>query len=166
LRSLGIVRVVVALIGIAVFWWLQPDLFTQLVNGTIAFDAQPSGPTSHPMFLSAAAILLIGIALRFGLPLILKASLFLPYAAAAASRRIGRGATFDPARDLPADSLAPNSREAIAVDRAIAAALAARQGAEPPELESAPPALVMADRAFSGVAHPAAHPFGRRDAAA
>jgi hypothetical protein len=67
---------------------------------------------------------------------------------------------------LPADSLAPNSREAIAVDRAIAAALAARQGAEPPELESAPPAMMKADRAFSGVAHPAAHPFGRRDAAA
>ena len=156
----------VALIGIAIFWWLQPDLFVRLVNVAIAFDAGPSGPTSHPMFLSGAAILLFGIALRFGLPLILKASLFLPYAAAAASRRIGRGATFDPARDLPADSLAPNSREAIAVDRAIAAALAARQGAEPPEFQSPPPAFVKADRAVSGVAHPAAHPFGRRDAAA
>ena len=166
MRSLGIVRVVVPLIGVAVFWWLQPDLFMRLANLAIAFDAEPSGPTSHPMFLSGAAILLIGIALRFGLPLILKASLFLPYVATAASRRIGRRLTFDPTRDLPADSLAPDSREATAVDRAIAAALAARQGAEPPELQSAPPAFVKDDRAFGGGARPAAHPFGRRDAAA
>jgi hypothetical protein len=162
LRSFGIVRVAVALVGIAVFWRLQPDLFALLVNLAIASDAEPSGPTSHPMFLSGAGILLIGIALRFGLPLLLKASLFLPYAATAASRRIGRRATFDPARDLPADSLAPGSPEEAAVDRAIAAALAARS--HDPGAQST--GIAKTDHTPGAVPPAPTRPFGRHDAAA
>ena len=77
--------------------------------------------------MPTAAIFIAPLALRFGLPLILKAALLLPFAATALAHQAGRRATFDPARDLPSDSFTPGSQEEAAVDRAIAAALAARK---------------------------------------
>ena len=110
----------------------------------------------------AALLLFAPFALRFGLPLIFKAALLLPFAATAATHLSGRrGATFDPARDLPSEPFAPGSPEETAIDKAIAAALAARNAASPGR-----PAFAKATSTSGAVASVPASPVGRRDAAA
>lgn len=71
-----------------------------LLRGRIAFNA---GAADHPIVIPVALVLLLPFALHFGLPLLFKAALLLPYAAVALSRGAERRATFDPARDLRAE---------------------------------------------------------------
>jgi hypothetical protein len=149
------------LLALGVFWRLQPEAFNQLLGGGIVVNL---GSADHPreLYVPMALILVAPLALRFGLPLILKAALLLPFAATALTRQAARrGATFDPARDLPADSFTPGSQEEAAVDKAIAAALAARNA---PAAE--PPAFATVERAFGAAAPAPIRPFGRHDAAA
>jgi len=150
-RSSKLLGLVFALIALGAFWWARPQGFNQLFGGAIVANL---GPAEHPreLHVPIALIVVAPFALRFGLPLLLKGALLLPYAATALSHGMGRrGPTFDPARDLAADSIVPGSQEEAAVDAAIAAALAARGQAAPPD-----------------VATPTSPPraFGRRDAAA
>lgn len=122
----GILGFVFALLSLGVSWWLEPEAVEPLLRAGVAFNL---GAADHPRptWIPAALLLLAPFALRYGLPLALKGALLLPYAAAALTRGVARpGATFDPARDLPGDSIAPGSPEDVAVNRAIAAALAAR----------------------------------------
>jgi hypothetical protein len=153
-------RYLLALLALGVFWRLQPEVLTPFLSGGIAFNL---GSSDQPRVLHAptVAILIVPLALRFGLPLILKAALLLPFAATAAMHRSARGLTFDPARDLPNDSSASSSTEDAAIDKAIAAALAARNAAS-----TARPAFAKADRAPDAIAPSATPPVGRRDAAA
>jgi hypothetical protein len=127
-RSFRTVRAILPLLALAVFWWARPDDFAPLLQ--IGFPVN-LGTADQPreLIVPAAAILVAPLALRFGLPLILKAALVLPYIAAALSHGAGRRATFDPTRDLASDSFTPGSQEEDAVDKAIAAALAARNAA-------------------------------------
>ena len=122
--SSGIFGLLFALLALGLSWWFDPEAVGALLRGKIAFSAG-AADRPNPIVVPVALVLLLPFALRFGLPLALKAALLLPYAAAALSRGAARRATFDPARDLPADSIAPGSEEDIAVNRAIAAALAA-----------------------------------------
>ena len=66
-----------------------------------------SADQPRELFVPTAAILIAPLALRFGLPLILKAALLLPFAATALAHQARRRATFDPARGLPSDSFTP-----------------------------------------------------------
>ena len=140
MRAFAALRYLLPLLALAVFWWWRPEVVSPFMRGGIALNL---GTADQPRtFVVPMAVLLIApIALRFGLPLILKAALLLPFAASALTHRSVRGPTFDPARDLPNDSLAPGSPEEAAIDKAIADALAARK-----------PAPIR--------------PFGRHDAAA
>ena len=142
MRASAALRYLVPLVALAVYWRAQPEVFDQLLGGHILYNL---GSADQPREIDVpiALIVIAPFALRFGLPLVFKAALLLPFVATAAARLPGRrGATFDPARDLPSDdSLASGSPEQIAIDKAIAAALAARK-----------PAPIQ--------------PFGRHDAAA
>ena len=165
MRSFGFARLLAPLLALAVFWWAQPEAFAPFLRGGFPVNVGSPG-NSHELFVPAAAILLVSLALRFGLPLILRLALLLPYAAAALSHGVGpRGPTFDPTRDLPGDSFAPGSRDDIAVDRAIAAALAARNGA-PAEPRAQPSAFAKAAPHSPAAARAPMWPFGRSDAAA
>jgi hypothetical protein len=139
-RAFGTIRAILPLLSLAAFWWLQPEAFAQFLHSGFVVDLG-SGDQPRQLFVPTAALFIAPLALRFGLPLIVKAALLLPFAATALTQRSGRGPTFDPARDLPSDSFTPGSQEEAAIDRAIAAALAAR---EPTPIQ----------------------PFGRHDAAA
>jgi hypothetical protein len=108
------------------FWWLRPEVVSPLLRGGIVVNLG-TADQPHELFAPAVAIVIAPLALRFGLPLIVRAALLLPFAATALTRRSERGPTFDPARDLASDSFAPGSKEEAAVDKAIAAALAARR---------------------------------------
>jgi hypothetical protein len=154
------VRAILPLLALAVFWWAQPEAFAPFLDSGFVLNLG-SADQPHELFVSTAAIVLVPIALCFGLPLILKAALLLPYVAAALSHGVGRRATFDPARDLPSDSFTPGSQEEASVDKAITAALAARNAA-PQELR----AFAKVDPAFGAVAPAPARLFGRHDAAA
>ena len=160
MRASAAFRYLLALLALGVFWLLRPEAFTPFLRGGIAFNL---GTTDQPrMLIAPMALLLIApFALRFGAPLILKAALLLPFAATALTHQAGRGATFDPARDMPSDSLSPGSQEEAAVDKAIAAALAARNAAS-----AAPPGFAKANQTSGAVAPPPTRPFGRHDAAA
>ncbi len=140
MRSFRTVRAVLPLLGLAVFWWAQPEAFAEFLHSGFPVNLG-SADQPHELFVPTAAIVLVPFALRFGLPLIVKAALLLPFAATALAHQAGRRAKFDPARDLPSDSFTPGSQEEAAIDKAIAAALAARK-----------PAPIR--------------PFGRHDAAA
>jgi hypothetical protein len=148
------------LLALGVLWWLRPEVVSPLMRGAIAVNL---GTADQPreLVVPTAAILIAPFALRYGLPLILKAALLLPFAATALAHRTGRGPTFDPTRDLPSDFLTPGSPEEAAVDRAIAAALAARSAASPSR-----PAFAKANRAPGAVAPAASPPVGHQDAAA
>jgi hypothetical protein len=139
-RSFRTARIVVPLVLLAASWWAQPEEFAALLRSGFPVNLG-SADQPHELFVPTAAIFIAPLALRFGLPLILKAALLLPFAATALAHQAGRRATFDPARDLASNSFTPGSQEEAAVDRAIAAALAARK-----------PAPIR--------------PFGRHDAAA
>src|ERR1019366_10002575 len=117
-RSSASFRYLLALLALGVFWWLRPEVLTPFLRGGIAFNLG-SADQPRELFLPTAVILIAPLALRFGLPLILKAALLLPFAATALTHQMGRTVTFDPARDLPADSFTPGSREEVAVDKAI-----------------------------------------------
>ncbi len=140
MRSLRTVRALLPLLAFAALWWLQPEAVAPLLQTGFPVNLG-SADQPHELFVPTAAIFIAPLALRFGLPLILKAALLLPFAATALTHQAGRKATFDPTRDLPGDSITPGSPEEAAVDKAIAAALAARK-----------PAPIR--------------PFGRHDAAA
>ena len=159
MRWFRTVRVILPLLALAVFWWAQPDDFAPLLQTGFPVNLG-SADQPRELFVSTAAIVLVPIALRFGLPLILKAAL-LPFAATALAHQAGRRATFDPARGLPSDSFTPGSQEEAAVDKAIAAALAARNAASQ-ELRD----FAKVDPAFGAVAPAPTRPFGRHDAAA
>ena len=149
----GLVGLLFALLGLGVSWWLDPETVGAMLHGKIAVNA---GAADHPnpILIPMALIVALPFALRFGLPLLLKGALLLPYAAVALSRGAARRGTFDPARDLPADSIAPGSREDVAVNRAIAAALAAHgMSGEVKAVGSSGPV-------------PASSPVGERNAAA
>jgi hypothetical protein len=164
-RSFKSARIVVPLVFLAASWWAQPEEFAALLRSGFVVNVG-SSDQPHELFAPAAAIVLVPLALRFGLPLILRAALLLPFAATALSSQMGRRATFDPARDLPADSFLPGSKEEIAVDRAIAMALTARNRATVAESQAQPPAIAMAEQTSVGAARPPAKLFGRHDAAA
>lgn len=165
MRSFGLARLLAPLLAFAVLWWAQPETVAPLLQARFPVNLG-SADQPHELFVPAAAILLVSLALRFGLPLILRLALLLPYAAAALSHGVGpRGPTFDPTRDLPGDSFAPGSRDDIAVDRAIAAALAARNGA-PAEPRAQPSAFAKAAPHSPAAARAPMWPFGRSDAAA
>ena len=157
-RSSASFRYLLALLALGVFWRLQPEVFTAFLRGGFAFNL---GSADQPrvLYVPTVAILVAPLALRFGLPLILKAALLLPFVATALARRPGRGPTFDPSRDLPSDSFTPGSPEEAAVDKAIAAALAARHTAS-----AEPPAFAKVEQVAGAVA--SAPPVSRRDAAA
>jgi hypothetical protein len=125
-RSFGTVRAILPLLALAAFWWSQPEALAQFLHSGFVVNLG-SGDQPRELFVPTAAIVIVPLALRFGLPLIVKAALLLPFAAAAVAQQTGRRATFDPAYDLPSDSFTPGSREEAAVDKAIAAALAARK---------------------------------------
>jgi hypothetical protein len=150
-RPIAAVRYLLPLLALGAFWWERPEVVSPLMRGAIAVNL---GTADQPreFVVPTAAILVAPFVLRYGLPLIVKAALLLPFAATALARRSGRGPTFDPTRDLPSDSLSPGSPEEAAVDRAIAAALAARNATS----ASRPP-FAKADQAPGAVA-PAATP--------
>jgi hypothetical protein len=126
--SRGGLAFVLALLALGAYWWFSPETFEPLLKTGLIYNAG-TAEQPRPLFVPAALLLIVPFILRFGLPLIFKAALFLPYVAAALSLGAGRSrATFDPARDLPGDGLPHGSPEDVAVDRAIAAALAARSG--------------------------------------
>ncbi|MGA2492660.1 MAG: hypothetical protein ABSF67_06870 [Roseiarcus sp.] len=160
MRPIAAVRYLLPLLALGVFWWERPEFVSPLMRGGIAVNL---GTADQPreLVVPTAAILIAPLALRFGLPLLLKAALLAPFAATALAHRSERGPTFDPSRDLPSDSLTPGSAEEAAVDKAIAAALAARYAASP-----ARPTFGKVDRAPGAVAPAATPPVGRRDAAA
>ena len=146
MRASKLVGALLALIALAAFWREEPEVFNHTLVFNLGSADQPH-PISVPLGLLAAA----PFVLRFALPLILKGALLLPFAATALTRQAARrGTTFDPARDLSGDSIAPGSREEAAVDTAIAAALEARNHARP----------------TGDLAQTPSHPYGRRDAAA
>ena len=126
MRSFTAIRYLLPLLALGVLWRLRPDVVSPLMRSGIAFNL---GTADQPreLIVPTMAILIVPLALRFGLPLILKAAALLPFAATALTHQVGRKATFDPARDLPDDLLASGSAEETAVDKAIAAALAARK---------------------------------------
>ena len=159
MRVFSAFRYLLPLVALGVFWWRQPEVVSPLLHAGIPFNLG-SADQPREIVVPAVAILIAPIALRFGLPLILKAALLLPFAATALTRRSGRGPTFDPARDLASDSLTAGSPEEAAVDKAIAAALAAR-GLDP---ESQPPDAAKVG--FGGAPRFPTRPFGHRDAAA
>jgi hypothetical protein len=152
-RSIAAVRYLLPLLAVGVLWRLQPDAVSPFLRGGFAVNIG-TADQPHEVVVPVALLLIAPFALRFGLPLILKAALLLPFAAAAFAHRSGRGPTFDPARDLPSDSLSPGSPEEAAVDRAIAAALAARNAAS-----ASRPAFAKTDQAPGAVA-PATPPVG------
>ena len=160
MRSIAAVRYLLPLLALGVFWWPRPEVVSPFMRGGIALNF---GTADQPraLVVPMAAILIVPLALRFGLPLILKAALLLPFAATALTHRPVRGPTFDPARDLANDSLAPGSAEETTIDKAIADALAARNAAS-----TAPLPFAAADRAPGETAPAATAPVGRRDAAA
>ena len=160
MRWFRTVRVILPLLALAVFWWAQPEDFAPLLQTGFPVNLG-SADQPHELFVPTAAIFIAPLALRFGLPLILKAALLLPFAATALAHQAGRRATFDPARDLPSDSFMPGSQEEAAVDKAIAAALAARNAAS---AES--PAFAKVEQASGAVTPAPIRPFGRHDAAA
>ncbi len=151
-----------ALIALGAFWLLKPGVFDEILGGGIVFNL---GSPDHPreLYVPAVVIFVAPLALRFGLPLILKGSLLLPFVTTALTRRaVRRGPTFDP-RSVADDLFAPGSQQQIAVDRAIAAALAARH--LPPEA----PASSLAPSAApptAGRPQTPAYILGRRDTAA
>jgi hypothetical protein len=159
-RSFKSARIVLPLLLLAAFWWARPEEFAPLLRTGFVINVGSSGQP-HELFVPALAIVLVPLALRFGLPLILKAAALLPFAATALTHQVGREAMFDAAHDLPNDGLAPGSAEEAAIDKAIAAALAARNAAA-----SERPAFAKADRAAVAVTSAAASPRGRQDAAA
>ena len=126
MRAIVAVRYLLPLLAFGVFWWERPEVVSPFMRGGIAVNL---GTADQPRaFVVPMAVLLIApLALRFGLPLILKAALLLPFAATALTHRSVRGPTFDPARDLSNDSPASDSAAEAAIDKAIAAALAARK---------------------------------------
>ncbi len=128
MRSFRTVRALLPLLALAAFWWLQPEAVAPLLQTGFPVNLG-SADQPHELFVPMVAIFIAPLALRFGLPLILKAALLLPFAATALAHQAGRRATFDPARDLASNSFTPGSQEEAAVDRAIAAALAARKPA-------------------------------------
>ena len=128
MRWFRTVRVILPLLALALFWWAQPDDFAPLLQTGFPVDLG-SADQPRELFVPTAAILIAPLALRFDLPLILKAALLLPFAATALAHQARRRATFDPARGLPSDSFTPGSQEEAAVNKAIAAALAARKPA-------------------------------------
>lgn len=160
MRSLSAVRYLLPLVALGVLWRLQPEVVSPFLRGGFAVNL---GTADQPReFVVPTALLLIApLVLRFGLPLIFKAALLLPFAATALAHRSGRGPTFDPTRDLPNDSVAPNSAEEAAIDKAIAAALAARNAAS-----AARPAFGKVDRASGASAPAPTSPVSRQDAAA
>jgi hypothetical protein len=159
-RSFRTARVILSLLASAAFWWAQPEAFAAFLHSGFVVNLG-SADQPHELFVPTAAIFIAPLALRFGLPLILKAALLLPFAATALAHQAGRRATFDPARHLPSDSFMPGSQEEAAVDKAIAAALAARRAAS-----AEPPAFAKVVQASGAVAPTPARPFGRHDAAA
>jgi hypothetical protein len=159
-RSFRTVRALLPLLALAAFWWARPDDFAPLLQTGFPINLG-SADQPRELFVPTAAIFIAPLALRFGLPLILRLALLLPFAATALSRQMGPRATFDLARDLPSDSFTPGSQQESAVDKAIAAALAARKAAS---AES--PALAKVGQAFGAVAPAPTRPFGRHDAAA
>jgi hypothetical protein len=120
------VRYILPLLAVGVLWWLEPDAVTPFLHGGFPVNIGTANQP-HEVVVPTALLLIAPLALRFGLPLILKAALLLPFAATALTRQRGSRATFDPARDMPTDSFAPGSPEEAAVNKAIAAALAARK---------------------------------------
>ena len=124
MRWFRTVRALLPLLTLAAFWWAWPDDIAPLLQTGFPIDLG-SADQPHELFVPTAAIFIAPVALRFGLPLILRAALLLPFAATALAHQAGRRATFDPARDLPNDSFTPGSPQETAVDKAIAAALAA-----------------------------------------
>ena len=160
MRASAAVRYLLALLALGGFWRLRPEVLTPFLRGGIAFSL---GSVDQPrvLYVPTLAILIAPLALRFGLPLILRAALLLPFAATALTHQVGRKATFDSARDLPNDSLAPGSPEETAVDKAIAAALAARHAAS-----AEPPAFAKVEQAAGAVASTPTPPVSRQDAAA
>jgi hypothetical protein len=159
-RASAAIRYLLALLALGVFWRLQPEVFTPFLRGGFAFNL---GSADQPrvLYVPTVALLIAPLALRFGLPLIVKAALLLPFAATALAHRTGRGPTFDPTRDLPSDFLTPGSPEEAAVDNAIAAALAERQAAS-----ASRPAFAKVERAPRVAAPVAPPPVGRQDATA
>jgi hypothetical protein len=159
-RAFVVLRYLLPLLALGVLWRLQPEAVSPILRGGFAINV---GTADQPReFVVPTALLLIApLALRFGLPLILKAALLLPFAATAMTHQVGRKATFDPARDLPNDSLAPGSPEEAAIDKAIAAALAARR-----TVSAQPPAFGRVERAVGAATAVSTPPVGRRDSAA
>jgi hypothetical protein len=159
-RSLKTARLILPLLMLAVFWWLQPEAFGPFLHSGFVINVG-SAEQPRELFVSTAAIVLVPIALRFGLPLILKAALLTPFAATALSHRVAqRGPTFDPARDLANNSSTPGSQEDAAIDKAIAAALAARAAS------ADRPAFGKVEQASGAVAPAPARSTNRQDAAA
>lgn len=159
MRPIAAVRYLLPLLALGVFWWRQPEVVSPLMRGGIAINL---GTVDQPreLVVPTALLLIAPFALRFGVPLIFKAALLLPFAATALTRRTGRGPTFDPARDLQSDSLTPGSGQDDAVDKAIAAALAARSS--DPGAQS----TGLAKVGSAGGPQFPTRPFGHRDAAA
>jgi hypothetical protein len=153
------VRAILPLLALAAFWWARPDDFAPLLQTGIPINLG-SADQPRQLFVPAAAILAAPLALRFGLPLILKAALLLPFAATALTHRSMRGPTFDPARDLSGDSFTANSQEDAAVEKAIVAALVAR-GLDP---DAQPPNSGKVG--VRGELQSPIRPFGHRNAAA
>jgi hypothetical protein len=158
-RPLAAARYLLPPLALGVLWGLRPDVVSPFMRGGIAVNL---GTADQPreLVVPMALLLIAPFILRFGLPLIFKAALLLPFAASALTHRSKPGPTFDPTRDLSSDPLTLGSPEEAAVDKAIAAALAAHSH----DPEAQPIELAKTD--FGGAPRSPTRRFGRRDAAA